>query len=719
MQKFIRELRRREVFRTAGLYVGICWIAIEAASILLPTFDAPEWMLRGLIILAVIGFPIMLVLAWIYDVSEQGIAVQADATDTVVVPLGGRKADFVVIGVLSAALIFSLYLNFRGVPESPQELEPLAILIADFDNRTGQPLFDGLLEQALNIGIESAPHITSYQRNAAKELALRLRPEATVLDAATAALVAVREGVGLVISGHIESADEGFRLSVTGNEPIDGRQVFSISEGAGSPEAVLTAVGDLSTAIREELGDTSIGEGNTAVAETFTAASIEAARAYMNGIEQAYAGDHESAVGSYRRAVELDPNFGRAYAGLALTTSRLGRNAEADGHWEKALSLLDTMTERERLRTLGVYYTSITGNYGSAIDSFETLVEKYPADAAGHNNLAVVYFLTLQFDNARRQGRMLLDIYPNSQLYRSNYALYAMYAGDFVTADSEARAVVEQGSSFYKGYLPQAIAALDRRAYAEARATYEAMAATGPRGASLASIGLADIDTYTGDFLAAADVLQQGLDSDTLSGNVAAAATKHIALAEVHLELEQSTAGLEHLRSALELDSGLATTVAAALVYYRSGDSERLASIADGFAAQLSPQRRSYGLLLQSLLDRAEGRHVDAVDKLTAALDLADLWLVRFHLGQTYLEADAAAEALAEFEAVHARRGEAAAMFLDDVPTFRYLATLPYWTAQAQLRLGMRDAALRNLEAFLQLRPSGGALANEASSQLE
>ena len=73
MNRFLKELRRREVFRTAGLYVGICWIVIEAASILLPTFEAPDWVLRGIIIAAFAGFPVMLVLAWFYDITDRGI----------------------------------------------------------------------------------------------------------------------------------------------------------------------------------------------------------------------------------------------------------------------------------------------------------------------------------------------------------------------------------------------------------------------------------------------------------------------------------------------------------------------------------------------------------------------------------------------------------------------------------------------------------------------
>jgi hypothetical protein len=97
MKKFIRELRRREVFRTAGLYVGVAWILIEVASVFFDAFGAPDWALQAIIILAVIGFPVTLVLAWIYDITESGIHVQADPTDTIIVPFGGRRMDFVVM----------------------------------------------------------------------------------------------------------------------------------------------------------------------------------------------------------------------------------------------------------------------------------------------------------------------------------------------------------------------------------------------------------------------------------------------------------------------------------------------------------------------------------------------------------------------------------------------------------------------------------------------
>ncbi len=103
---------------------------------------------------------------------------------------------------------------------------------------------------------------------------------------------------------------------------------------------------------------------------------------------------------------------------------------------------------------------------------------------------------------------------------------------------------------------------------------------------------------------------------------------------------------------------------------------------------------------------------------LRSAIDLADLWRIRYELARTYLEAGFFAEAFGQFDNCLERRGEATAMFLDDTPTFRYLSDLQYWTARAQDGLGMEPAATNNYQAFLALRPEGGPLADDARRRL-
>ncbi len=688
MQRFIRELRRREVFRTAGLYVGIAWIAIEGASVLLPAFEAPDWVLRALIIAAIVGFPIMLVLAWIYDVTDKGIEVQADPTDTVVVPFGGRKTDFIVIGVLSVALVFSVYLNVTSGPDEVQSHEPVSVLIADFVNETGDELFDGTLEQALQIGIESAPFVTGYRRDAALQLAATLAP-VVALDESAARLVAVREGVKLVMAGSIMEDNGRYTLYVRAIDPKGGEILTSAEVDAKDKLDVLAAVGELSGDLREELGDDSLDREKLRISETFTAKSLEAAQAYSKAQSLQYNGKYEESVEFYRAAIEEDEHFGRAYSGLALSLGSLGRNGEADATWKLALQNLGSMTERERLRTLGLYYSRVTRNREKAIESYTALIEKYPADDAAHNGLAIQHFYTLNFDAALEAGGKLLEIYPSSVMGRSNYALYAMYASDFETAVTEAEKVRELDPDYFKAWLPVAMKALADNDTATAAQAYDQMSGLGARGASTASLGRADAAMFEGDFDAAMALLLEGIAADEAAGSRYYAATKYIALAQAEFATGDMAAALHALSQGLEMSARDAQNVPAALLYIEAGELDRAREIAATLGTQLQPTSRAYGMMIDALLLLEEGEPVLAIDKLTAALNLADLWLIRYYRGRAYLEAGFATEAMDEFTACMDRRGEATAVFLDDLPTYRYMADLPEWLGRAQSGLGL------------------------------
>ena len=118
--------------------------------------------------------------------------------------------------------------------------------------------------------------------------------------------------------------------------------------------------------------------------------------------------------------------------------------------------------------------------------------------------------------------------------------------------------------------------------------------------------------------------------------------------------------------------------------------------------------------MILAALDSDAGRHVDALDKLRSAVELSDSWLVRFQMGRAYFASGSFAEALDEFNICQNRRGEASAIFLDDLPTWRYLATLPYWQGRSQQELGMTSAATESYQAFIDLRPDADPLAADA-----
>jgi tetratricopeptide (TPR) repeat protein len=363
------------------------------------------------------------------------------------------------------------------------------------------------------------------------------------------------------------------------------------------------------------------------------------------------------------------------------------------------------MTEREKYRTLGVYYGAIVRNYDKAIENYQALVSNYPSDHAGHNNLAVAYFNTLDFKKATEEGRRALEIQPKHLRYRSNYALYAMYASDFPTAVAEARKAVTDNPASFNAYLPIAVDAIINGRFDEAEAAYAAMARAGAQGASRSAIGRADLLMYRHQFGDAIRILEAGMAADEKIGNRAALAAKRVALAEARQALGEASSSVAAAKAALELAQLEYVAYPAGGVLFRGAREADARAVAASLAKELSPRSRAYGRLLEGEMSLSRAQFVDAVQAFGAARDLANVWLTRFDLGRAYVEAGRYAEAISELELCERRRGEAAAMFLDDVPTLRYLAPLPYWLARAQQGLGIAPAARENYKKFIDLAP--------------
>ena len=686
MLKLIKELRRRQVFRATGLYVGGVWIVLQVGEVVLPIYDAPDWIMKALISVAIVGLPIAIALAWTLDLTSSGVHLETDAADTAETPvaIGRSKMDYVVVGVLLVALAGSLFGNFAPREAvTLEELDPVSILIADFDNRTGDTVFDGALEQALTIAVEESSFITAFDRTSAGRVLTKIYADAK-LDASGARLVSAREGIGIVVNGRLDENKGKYEVSIFAVDVESGEELASFTERAGGKSEVLGVIGGLARELREKLGDVNAdiaSEGE----ETFTTVSLEAMHDYVNAQRLARDGIDDQAIGLYQSAVDKDPLFGRAWTGLAVSADKLGQTDVATIAWQKSLELLENMTERERYRTSGVYYTVVARNSQKAIENYLKLVEKYPADDAGYNNLAVAYFYALQFDKALEAGRKVVDIYPKRPMYHANYSLYAMYANDFEAAILEADKTLELNPNYHKAYLPHAVAALVNGDTEAALSAYEKMAATGARGLALAYIGRADTLLWSGDAAGADAILLEGIKADTAAANYRAVATKKMIRAYAALQQGQNANQISaQVAEALALSSSLSNQVPAALMYLTLGKDKKATDIAADLGGKLNVQPRAYSRLIDALLLQAEDKNIAAVEALQEAVALADLWLVRFYLGQAYFAAGHYAEAESEFTLCKERLGEAYSVFLDDTPTFRYTATLDEWLQRAR-----------------------------------
>jgi tetratricopeptide (TPR) repeat protein len=621
------------------------------------------------------------------------------------IPIAARltKRMMAAAAAIVLLLLGGTYVATRRLVTPPKQHDAVSILIADFRNSTGDPAFDGTLEQALGTSVEGASFVSTYRRDEAQKLVVQLKA-GSKLDEKAARLVSVREGINVVLAGSIEPKGSGYTIAVRAIDPANGNTLATTSVSASGKDDVPRRLGTMGARIRSALGDTAPESERLAASETVSAASLEALREYSHAQDLLFNGKDEEAILYYRRAIEKDPNFGRAYSGWGISAVNLGRQQEATEAYKKALSLLDRMTEREKYRTLGTYYLQVARNYDKAIENYTTLVKLYPYDRSGHGNLALAHFYTRNFANALEEGRRAIEGGSRDLLYRNNYALYAMYAGNFKAAAEEARAEIQLDPRLMKAYLPLAIAAIDSGDSSAARDAYARMEQTGVSGESLAGLGLADLAMYEGRFAEAEAIVKTAIPKDETINNTGWIAAKSVVMGEAYLSEGKTALAIGTARRVLKLMGREPVSVLAANILVRAGAEGDARGLALDLSKQLQPESRAYARIIEGEIALRQGRTIDAVEAFLAARKLADLWLARLGLGIAYVEAAHYAEGLAELELCQRRRGEATAIFLDDLPSFRYLAPLPYWLARSQEGIGLKPAAADNYKKYIALR---------------
>jgi tetratricopeptide (TPR) repeat protein len=534
-------------------------------------------------------------------------------------------------------------------------------------------------------------------------VAAEIHPGSTALGLETARLVAQREGIAVVVSGGIKRAGQGYTLDVVALDGVSGKQLARHSRDVPEKDRVLAALGELVVLTRRDLGDVIPDSVRAAAVETFTAGSLEAARSYAQAQDLMAVGKWRDAVPVYQNALQLDPTFGRAYAGLAVCYLNLNQTEEARKYYEKAFSLIDRMTDREKYRTRGGYYL-LTRNYAKAAEEYRALVENYPSDPAGPTNLAFAYFYARDMRHAVEAGTLAVKSYPNLVLIRGNLALYAMYAGDFATAAREADAVLAANPGYETAYVADAMARLDAGDVEGARGFYARLRGVSPYGASLAATGLADLALFQGRTKEAVDLLEKSIAGDTATGFQAEAARKHTMIATALLSHGQAKPAVAAADRALALSKRNYILLSAGLTLAAAGEEKRARQLATSLASQIEPEPRSFGKLVEGGVLLRGGRAAEAAVRFREAGDIVDTWLGRYLLGRAYLEAGAFTEAYSELEICLKRRGEATAVFLDDVPSYHVLPPVYYYMGRAQEGLGSAKAA-ESYRWFLELRP--------------
>ena len=610
-------------------------------------------------------------------------------------------AGGIAVGLLAGAIVFRGKFTFPPAAAHA----PLSLLIADFDNKTGDSVFDGTLEPMLGIALEGAPFISSFNRGQAKKVAARLVPGTTRMDASMAQLVAKSEGVNAVVTGSITQEGSGYRVYVTTLDAATGKSIVTEESKASQKQDVLSAAAKLADKIRRGLGDKTPESAQAMADETFSASSLEAAHAYAMGQDFAQAGKWADAMKAYDQAIRFDPNMGRAYAGIAAAYANQGKRQDAEKYYGLAMTHLDRMTEREKYRTRGSYYVFVR-NQSKAIEELSALVSQYPADSIGLGNLALAYFYQRSMSKALEEQRLALDLSPRSVLQRSNFAMYALYSGDFDAAAKESQAMLAENPKFDQALRTQALAELGRGHNEEARQAYEKVKDVSTYGASISRIGLADLALYEGRITDAVGILEKAAREYKSANDAESAADFGATLALMQLALGKNKEALSSAGEASANSKEPSVLYRAAQVYLAAGQEAKALQLVAPLAERLETEPQTYAKLIagEAQLKRSNPR--EALNSFQEAQKLTDTWLGHFDLGRAYLDAGFFTEASSEFDVCLKRRGEATSVFLDDVPSYHWLPPVYYYQGRARQGLNSPGAA-DSYKAFLTLKEKG------------
>jgi tetratricopeptide (TPR) repeat protein len=620
----------------------------------------------------------------------------------------GGAAILLLAGALALPPVRGWISSFAGgASKSTAQAKAVTVLVADFSNEAGDSVFDGALESPFTIAVEGASFISTYKRGAARKMAAQLQPGATALDESVARLVAVREGINVVVSGSISAQGGRYKLGVKAIDAATGRELAKYDTDADNKEAVLKAVGKLAARVRTALGDTTPESIQLAAAETFTSGSLAAAREYAVAQDLQYAGKWQEAIQGYSKAVELDPEMGRAYAGIGALYANMGRLGDADKYYNLAFSKIDRMSEREKYRTRGAYYL-VFRNPDKAIEELSELVKRFPTDTAGTANLGVAYLNKRDMPKALEAERRAVELSPKNVPQRNNLGLFAMYASDFEMGIREQRNVLEMNPSFEKGYVGLALSQLAAGHLAEAAETNHKLEKLGASGASSAAVGAADMALYEGRAADAVTILEKGLAEDQRNKNDAESqAAKLVMLAQAHLLAGQAAPALAAADKAVAASKTESVLFWTAQIYLNLSRESKAVALAAELAKGLGPDPQAEAKLITGEIQLKQGKPRDAIQTFLEARKLADTWMGRFDVGRAYLEAGQFTEAYSEFELCLKRRGEATAAFFDEIPSYRIFPAVYYYMGRAQEGL-KSPAASESYKMFLSIREKGG-----------
>ena len=453
---FFAELKRRNVYKVAVAYVVVAWLVIQAASIFLPAFNAPQWAMQIIILILVIGFPIALAFSWAFEITPEGIKLESEvAANKSIARKTGRKivAITIVLAVIAAGLFVFQLIRARStslVSANAPAMTDKSIAVLPFDNLSRDPdnayFCEGVQDEILTrlakvadlkvISRTSTQHFKSAPENL---------PE-----------IAKKLGVMHVLEGSVQKANDQVRVNVQLINAVTDAHLWADTFDRKLTD-IFAVESEISKTIAETLQAKITGSEKKSIAKAPTV-NPEAYELYLKGRffwNKRNGEDLRHAIDYFSQAITKDPNYVLAYVGVAdsyLLLPSYGAVSPQDSvpparaALTKALELDDSLAEAHA--SLGLLDT-VELKLQPGIDELKRAVELKPNYATAHHWLALALMTVGSFDAGIAEARRAVELDPLSSIINADFSWLYLCSRRSDEAEAQARKVLETDPRFF------------------------------------------------------------------------------------------------------------------------------------------------------------------------------------------------------------------------------------------------------------------------------
>jgi Tfp pilus assembly protein PilF len=580
--------------------------------------------------------------------------------------LRGWKRTLAAAAVLVTAALMAGGFYYRS-RQTERLTDKDNIVLADFANSTGDPVFDDTLKTALVVSLQQSPflNVLSDQKVSAT-LQTMIRPAGTKLTAEVTRELCQRAGSKAYIAGAIASLGNEYVLGLKAVNCQSGDTLAQEQVTAASKEKVLEALGEAASKLRGELGESlaTVQKFDVPLVQA-TTSSLEALKAFSLG-RKAYNEKGPAASQRYfQRAIELDPNFALGYVAVGHGYFSLAQLGRASEYYTKAFQLREHASEREKLVITAAYYETVTGELDRAAQTYQEGIESYPRVAGAYGSLGIVFASLGQYEKAAEITRQGMRLAPDRLYLYGNLANCALALQRFDETRQllhEAQARKLDDNLLHNYLYALAFLGADSAALAEQQQWFAGKPEYATFGLALAS----DTEAYAGHLGKARELTKRAVDSAVRADSKETGAIWQAIAAQREAAYGDASEARQTAAEALKLAPvSQGVEVEAALAFAMAGDMARAESSAQDLGKRFPLDTQMQSLWLPAIqaqlaLDGKNPASALNAPQAASPIELGEIQFLNnisclYHVyirGEAYLAAGQSKAAAAEFQKI-------------------------------------------------------------------